>query len=84
MLPEAPEEVDVLDPDPDPDPDRAVNPSAVRSLAELTGDRRDRPLAGSSDSVEVPSTQPERWRAYWNEHHPGYDPNFSFWMLRCK
>ncbi len=70
VLPEALEEVDVLD----PDPDRAVNPRAVRSLAELIGDRRDRPPAGSSDSVEVPSTKPARWRAYWNEHHTHYDP----------
>lgn len=70
VLPEALEEVDVLD----PDPDRAVKPRAVRSLAELTGDRRDSPPAGSSDSVEVPSTKPARWRAYWNEHHARYDP----------
>jgi hypothetical protein len=45
----------------------------VRSLSELIGDRRDSPPAGSSDNIEVPSTKPDRWRAYWNEHHPRYD-----------
>ena len=51
----------VIDPDPDAAPARAP-------LADAVGDPRDRPPAGSKERLEVPSKDPEKWRAYWAEH----------------
>lgn len=69
ILPEAIEEVEVVDPDPDPEP-----APARRSLAALVSNPRDLPPAGSSETLEVPSRDPEAWRAYWAEHGRRYDP----------
>jgi hypothetical protein len=67
VLPEALEEVDVVDPDPDPRKPR--EPLDVR-----VSDPRDRPPAGSRETLEVPSTDPAKWRAYWGEHGRRIDP----------
>ncbi|XXT16015.1 hypothetical protein WME94_37845 [Sorangium sp. So ce429] len=45
-----------------------------RSLGELVSDPRDRPPVGSKETLEVPSTDPARWRAYWSEHRARFDP----------
>ncbi len=65
--PEALEMVPVIDPDPDAAP-------APAPLAETVGDPRDRPPAGSKERLEVPSKDPEKWRAYWAEHGRRLDP----------
>jgi hypothetical protein len=67
VLPEALEEVGVEDPDPAP---RAVR----ASLAALVSHPRDLPSAGSSETLEVASTDPGKWRAYWGEYGRRYDP----------
>ena len=67
--PDALDDVHVPDPDPEPRPLR-------RTLAELVSDPRDQPPAGSSEELEVPSTDPERWRAYWAKHSRSYDPKY--------
>ncbi len=65
VIPEAIEDVPVVDPDPDPPKER---------LAALVSEPRDLPPAGSSETLEVPSTDPEAWRAHWVEHGRRYDP----------
>ncbi|WP_437950293.1 hypothetical protein WME98_05365 [Sorangium sp. So ce296] len=65
--PEALEDVGVIDPD--PAPFRRRHP-----LGELVSDPRDRPPVGSRETLEVPSTDPARWRAYWSEHRGRFDP----------
>lgn len=67
VLPEALETVDVVDPD--SEPGRPREPIEV-----LVSDPRDRPPAGSSETLEVPSTDPAKWRAYWAEHGRHHDP----------
>lgn len=67
ILPEALEEVQVVDPDPEPPPARPT-------LAALVSHPRDVPPKGSSETLEVPSTDPAVWRAYWKEHGPRLDP----------
>jgi hypothetical protein len=65
IMPEALEDVPVVDPDPDPPEGR---------LAAMVSDPRDQPPAGSPETLEVPSIDPEKWRAYWAEHGKRYDP----------
>jgi hypothetical protein len=87
IQPEALDEVEVVDPDPDPDP------PARPSLATLVSNPRDLPPAGSPETLEVPSKDPAKWRAYWAEHggrheararlrrgHP-YSPSVSLYEL---
>jgi hypothetical protein len=61
VLPEALEEVEVRDPDPEP-------------LATVMSNPVDQPSVGSPETLEVPSIDPGRWRAYWAEHERRYDP----------
>jgi hypothetical protein len=67
ILPEALEEAEVADPDPEP-------PRARPSLAALISEPRDLPPTGSSETIEVPSTDPAKWRAYWSAHGRSVDP----------
>jgi hypothetical protein len=67
IMPEALEEVEVVDPDPEPPPPR-------KPLAALVGDPRDPPPPGSAETLEVPSIDPEQWRAHWAEHGKSHDP----------
>jgi hypothetical protein len=69
--PEALVDVAVVDPNPEP-------PRGRVSLAELVSDARDQPPAGSKDTLEVPSTEPERWRAYWAEHGRRFDRTLRY------
>lgn len=69
--PEAIEDVEVVDPSPEPRRGRVP-------LAALVSEPRDRPPAGSKDTLEVPSTEPERWRAYWTEHGERFDPKLRY------
>ena len=66
IFPDGAEDVPVVDPDPDPPP--------RRSLAQLVSDPRDPPPAASTETLEVPSKDPARWRAYWAEHAHRHDP----------
>jgi len=66
IMPEALDDVPVADPDP--------TPPAAR-LAVLVSDPRDQPPAGSSETLEVPSADPARWRAYWAEHGHRHEPS---------
>ena len=68
VLPEALESVDVVDPDPAPPPARGA------ALAEMMSNPRDKPPEGSSETLEVPSKDPDKWRAYWAEHGRKLDP----------
>jgi HEAT repeat protein len=61
VLPEALEDVEVTDPDPEP-------------LAALVSTPEDQPAVGSPETLDVPSIDPARWRAYWAEHGRRYDP----------
>lgn len=72
ILPEALAEVELVDPDPDPDPEAEVPPR--QTLLELMMHPRDQPSAGSSETLEVPSIDPLRWRAHWAEHGHRHDP----------
>ncbi|MFT3772982.1 MAG: hypothetical protein QM820_46965 [Minicystis sp.] len=65
--PDAVEEAMVVDPDPDP-------PKPRPSLANLVSQPRDLPPAGSTETLEAPSTDPVKWRAYWAEHGRRLDP----------
>jgi hypothetical protein len=65
VMPEAIEDVPVVDPDPDPPNGR---------LAVSVSDPRDQPPAGSPETLEVPSTDAEAWRAHWAEHGRRLDP----------
>jgi hypothetical protein len=58
------EKDDFEDPDPEPDASRAA----------LMRDADDVPSAGSPETLEVPSVDPARWRAYWAEHGHRHDP----------
>ena len=64
---EALEEIDVVDPDPEPRPPRP-------SLDALVSHPRDRAPSGSPETLEVPTKDPTRWRAYWAEHGRRFDP----------
>ena len=66
VLPEAIDDTSVTDPDPDAAPPR-------RPMVELAGDPRDKPPQGSAEKLEVPSIDPARWRAYWEEHGRSLD-----------
>jgi hypothetical protein len=61
VWPEALEEVEVRDPDPEP-------------LATVVRNPRNELPVGSPETLEVPSTDPARWRAHWAEHGERYDP----------
>ena len=65
IMPEVLDDFPIVDPDPDP-------PAA--RLAAQASDPRDQPPAGSSETLEVPSADPVRWRAYWEEHGARLDP----------
>ncbi|XYH94167.1 hypothetical protein ACMHYB_40965 [Sorangium sp. So ce1128] len=65
--PEVLQDVAVIDPSPEPFRGR-------RPLGELVSDPRDRPPVGSKETLDVPSTDPARWRAYWSEHRARFDP----------
>ncbi|MDI3284248.1 hypothetical protein [Polyangium sp. 15x6] len=71
LAPEALEEAEVVNPNPEPARGRVA-------LSELVSDPRDRPPAGSKDTVEAPSTDPERWRAYWAEHGGRFDRKLRY------
>lgn len=66
IQPEALEEVEVIEPDPEP-------PLPRPTLAQLVSHPRDLPRVSSSETLEVPSTAPARWGAYWAEHRRRYD-----------
>lgn len=66
IQPEALEEAEVMAPDPAPPP---RHPSLAALLSP-----RDQPPPGSSETLEVTSTDPGRWRAYWAEHRRRFDP----------
>ncbi|WP_437601956.1 hypothetical protein WMF28_10085 [Sorangium sp. So ce590] len=86
VMPEALATVDVVDPDPE-------SPRRRESLAALVSHPRDQPPAGSAETLEVPSTDPARWRAYWAayaDRHPprlrvrrgqAYSPSVSLYEL---
>jgi hypothetical protein len=65
IMPEAIDDVPVVDPDPDPPAGR---------LALQVSDPRDQPPAGSPETLEVPSADPAKWRAHWAEHGRRHDP----------
>jgi hypothetical protein len=56
----------VHDPDPESPPER-------HPLAELVSDPRFLPPDPSKDTIELPSIDPEKWRAYWAEHGRNLD-----------
>lgn len=58
VLPEELADDGLVDPDPDP-------PRPRPTLAELVSEPRDQPPEGSKDTLEVPSIDPDKWRAYW-------------------
>ncbi len=64
VLPEALEDVEVVDPTAEVE----RKEQKPRPLAELVSDPRDVPSAGSKETLEVPSTDPAAWRAYWVEN----------------
>jgi hypothetical protein len=66
IQPEALDEVAVVDPDPEP---RRPRPA----LAALVSQWRDQPPPGSTETLEVPTTNPAKWRAYWAEHGRRFD-----------
>ncbi|WP_438002328.1 hypothetical protein WMF26_24735 [Sorangium sp. So ce185] len=65
--PEAIEDPPVRDPDPEARPPR-------RPLAGIVSDPRFLPPPGSKEKLEVPSADPQKWRAYWAEHRREVDP----------
>ena len=67
IQPEALDDTEMADPDPE-----ARGPR--RTVAELVSDPRFLPPAGSTETLEVASTDPSRWQAYWVEHGRRYDP----------
>jgi HEAT repeat protein len=68
-VPVEPEDIVVPDvPDPPPDTER-LRPS----LAYEVSDQRDLPEEGSIETLTKPSTDPARWRAYWQEHARSFD-----------
>ncbi len=67
IQPEALDEAEVVDPDPEPRRPRM-------SLATLVSHPRDQPPPGSTETLEVPATDPARWRAHWAEHGRRHDP----------
>ncbi len=66
--PDALDDSEMDDPDPDAGPSR-------RTLAELISDPRFLPPASSTETLEIASIDPLRWRAYWSEHGSRYDPD---------
>ncbi|MGK3992007.1 hypothetical protein [Sorangium sp. So ce1024] len=64
--PETLQEIEVMEP--------SWEPSRGRPLGELVSDQRDRPPVGSKETLDVPSTDPARWRAYWSEHRGRFNP----------
>jgi hypothetical protein len=86
IAPEALEEAEVVDPNPEP-------PRVRVPLADLVSNPRDMPPTGAKDTLEVPSTKPEPWWAYWAEHErrferelryrrgQGYSPSVSLYEL---
>jgi len=71
IAPEVLDDVAVVDPNPEPARGRV-------SLAELVSNPRDVPPVGSKDTLEVPSAEPERWRAYWAEHGGRFDRKLRY------
>jgi len=61
IQPEALDDVVIVDPDPE-------------ALATIVSHPRDVPPNGSTETLEVPSTDPAMWRAYWREHGGRFDP----------
>ncbi len=55
----APEKIDVPEPDEPDDPAPAARP-----LAKRVADSRDLPADGSADAATLPTTDPERWKAF--------------------
>lgn len=64
--PEKMDDVVVHDPTPEPEPSR-------QPLAEVVSDPRFLPPPGSKDKLELPSVDPEKWRAYWMAHGKRFD-----------
>jgi hypothetical protein len=67
IQPEALDDVEVVDPDPEPRPPR-------EPLVSLVSHAEHQPPPGSSETLEVPTTDLARWRAYWAEHGRRFDP----------
>jgi hypothetical protein len=67
IQPDAVEDVMLLDPDPEP-------PKKRPSVDALVDDPRHKPSAGSPETLEAPSTDPGKWRAFWAEHGRRFDP----------
>ena len=65
VMPEALEDVVVAGPDTD---------THAVVLASDPNDPLEQPSAGSAETLEVASTDPARWHAYWVEHGRRYDP----------
>jgi uncharacterized protein (TIGR02270 family) len=64
-----PPEPDVGDLDPKPKP---------QSLAEKVSDPRDLPGKGAADSMQQPTMNPERWKAWWKEASNLYQPHARY------
>jgi len=55
------------DPDPEPSPER-------KPLAELVSDPRFLPPEPAKETIEAPSIDPAKWKAYWAQHGKSLDP----------
>lgn len=62
------DEIDVEEP---PDPD--VGEPRVLKLARTFGDARDRPPEPAAETIEQPTTDPARWRAWWMDKGAAYN-----------
>ena len=67
------EEIDIPEP---PDPDIGEPPPV--KLAKLVSDPRDLPAEPSPEIVEQPTTNVERWRAYWIEKGPNFKSGLRY------
>jgi hypothetical protein len=58
-----------------PVPEVEVDPKpAPKPLAQVVSDPRDLPSDGAADAMELPTTDPDRWRAYFREFAARYTP----------
>jgi hypothetical protein len=59
-----------------PEPD--VGEPRAQKVARLIGDPRDPPPEPARETIERPSTDPARWRAWWIEKGAAWDPNARY------
>ena len=65
MWEEAEVEAEEIMVDEPPDPD--VGEPRVPRLARTLGDARDKPIEPATETVDLPTLDPKKWRAFWSE-----------------